>query len=172
MSTPQAIPKTKLITIPGGRAGTRATLRIMSRLISAAKKDPFIRQKAEQIIEHIAGKDFKGEARAIHSYVRDEIRYLKDIDGVERVAEPRETMRTRRGDCDDKVVVAGSLLQSIGHPVRLIAAGYNYQPYSHVYLETLIGPTWYPMELTECLPFGTPPGNPTSIMVEHIINWR
>jgi transglutaminase-like putative cysteine protease len=144
----------------------------MSRLITAGKKDPAVRQKALEIVQPYASRDFKSEAAAIHTFVRDQIRYVGDIAGMETVAEPRETLRTRQGDCDDKVVLAGALLQSINHPVRLIAVGFNYQPYSHVYLETLIGSTWYPMELTACLPFGKAPERVTSIMTEHINSGR
>lgn len=153
-----------LQSIPDGPAGTRATLNAMARMIRQGKKDTAVREKALQLTRHLRSKDWRAQAKAIFFYARDRIRYVGDIYGVETIAEPGVTMRLGQGDCDDKAVLAGALLQSIGHPVKLVAVGFDNGPFSHVFVETLIGPTWVPMELTEELPFGVYPDGITSMM--------
>lgn len=153
-----------LQAIPNGPAGTRATLQIMSRLIRQGKKDPAIRDKALVLTRHLRGKDWIAEAKSIFYFVRDRIRYVQDVYGVETIAEPGVTLRTGQGDCDDKAVLAGALLQSIGHPVKLLAVGFDDDQYSHVLIETLVGPRWVPMELTEQIPFGVYPDGITSML--------
>ena len=65
--------KVTLTGIDDGRPGVVETLHHMRRIAREARRDFFIRRKAEQIIAHIPGKDWVGEARAIHAFVRDEI---------------------------------------------------------------------------------------------------
>lgn len=162
----QRVPGTQatLQAIPDGPAGTRATLQVMARMIRKGKKDPAIRDKALYLTRHLAGKDWRAEAKAIFFFVRDRIRYVQDVYGVETIAEPGVTLQVRQGDCDDKSVLAGALLQSIGHPVKLVAVAFDGGPFSHVFVETLIGPTWVPMELTEQIPFGVYPDGITAML--------
>ena len=153
-----------LQSIPNGPAGTRATLQVMARLIRQGKKDPAIRDKALDLTKPLRGKDWIREAKSIFYFVRDRVRYVQDIYGIETIAEPGVTLRKMQGDCDDKCVLAGALLQSIGHPVKLLAVGFDNAPFSHVLIETLVGPNWIPMELTESLQFGVYPEGMTSMM--------
>ena len=153
-----------LQAIPNGPAGTRATLQVMARLIRQAKKDPAIRDKALALTRHLRSKDWVGEIKSIFIFVRDRVRYVQDVYGIETIAEAGVTLRQMQGDCDDKSVLAGALLQSIGHPVKLLAVGFDGGPFSHVLVETLIGPRWVPMELTEPLPFGVYPDGITSML--------
>jgi transglutaminase-like putative cysteine protease len=153
-----------LQAIPDGPAGTRATLQVMARLIRQGKKNPEIRDKALTLTRHLRDKDWVREAKAIFHFVRDRIRYVQDVYGIETISEPGITLRTGQGDCDDKAVLAGALLQSIGHPVKLVAVAFDGGPFSHVFVETLVGPAWVPMELTESLPFGVYPEGITAML--------
>lgn len=166
--------KVSFAALPSGARGrTRATLRLMSRLIREGKRDYRIREKTLQLVQHLPPKAYKAEASAIFHFVRDQIRYVKDIDGIETLAEPWKTIEIGQGDCDDKVMLASAMLQAIGHPVRIIAAGFNHDPPSHVFLQTAVGwagrePVWVSMELTEPWPMGTAPPGITSMMVENL----
>lgn len=94
----------------------------------------------------------------LHAYVRDKIRYQLDISGVETIRTPELTMRERVGDCDDKSVLLASLLQAIGHPARFVVFSFSPgAPFSHVYVETLIGDRWIGAETTEPWPLGQSP---------------
>lgn len=137
--------------IPEGAAGTRATLQYMRQLVRQYKKELPIRQLALSIIDRVRGhKDFSAQVRAIHSYMQNNIQYVKDINGVETLATPIKTLEYRKGDCDDQSVLIASLLESIGHPTRFVAIKMKpFGPYVHVFTETKIGAKWVPVETTE-----------------------
>jgi len=146
--------KTQLLTIPDGSQGTLATLKIMKRLTKAGKKSPKIRALALELVQNSLQKDYADEARKIHRYVRDEIRYVQDIRGVETVHSAEKVLEIGQGDCDDKSVLAASLLESINHPTLFHAIGFKPGTFSHVFVETKIGSKWVPLETTEPWPLG------------------
>lgn len=147
-----------LAAIPEGREGTRATLKAMARMVADAKKRPIIRENAVSLVSSCLGKDYRCELQLIFEFVRDRIRYIRDVADVETVQWPEVTLQNGGGDCDDKVVLAASLLQAIGHPVRMVALRFDpNREFSHVILESRIGPQWVGLELTEDWPMGMVP---------------
>jgi len=157
-----------LQAIPSGARGTRATLRIMSRLVKHYKKNMQIRSLALALVADVPGhKNWTAQIKAIHAFVRDSIQYVRDVRGVETIATPIKTLEFRQGDCDDQAVLLASLLESIGHPTRFVAIKQTtFGPFVHVYTETKIGNKWYPLETTEKFPPGKPM-NFAGRMVEH-----
>jgi transglutaminase-like putative cysteine protease len=152
------IPPTSLQSIPSGRAGTRATLRAMKRLVDYSRADYELIRFARQLVHYLPEKAWEAQARAIFYFVRDRIRYVLDPVGIETISSPDETLKVRHGDCDDKSVLAASLLLAIGHPARFLAVAFDGGPFSHVLVETPIGTEWWPMELTDrSMPFGEMP---------------
>lgn len=141
-------PPTTLKAIPDGRLGTRATLREMAKLVTSTQADYDLIQKARSLVAHLPQKAWAAQARAIFYFVRDQIRYVQDPVDVEVIADPLETLRVRQGDCDDKSVLTAALLQAIGHPARFMAVGYDGGPLSHVFVETVLGDEWVPLETT------------------------
>lgn len=154
--------------IPSGPDGTRKTLKVMRELSRAGKRDPVVRQCALDLTRHLMQKDFRGEAKSCSDFVRDEVRYVRDIHGIETIQTPATTLSVRAGDCDDKCVLLASLLQSIGHPVRFIAIGLFPYHFSHVLCETRVGTRWVPCETTEPWEFGRGPGGVASYMRMHV----
>lgn len=155
--------------IPGGVAGTRATLAVMAELAGRYKADPAIRYAAESIVSHLPERDWQAEAAAIQAYVRDSIRYIQDVNGIETIKTPDVTLETGQGDCDDKAVLAASLLESIGHPARFVAiASRTPGDYDHVYVETRIGNVWRGVETTEQVPFGWAPPRVDFPMIRNV----
>ena len=80
-----------LMSIPNGVNGTKTTLRIMREIVRKYKKDPAIYELSRKLVNHLGQKDWRGEGRALHNFVRDKIRYVKDIRGVETIQTPVET---------------------------------------------------------------------------------
>lgn len=160
--------QTTLKGLPFGRAGIKATLKEMVKIVKASASNITIRELAFSIVENVPAKCWQCEAIAIMNFVRNNIRYTRDIHGIETIATPEATLRYRQGDCDDMVVLAASLLQAIGHPTRFVAVGFHNKPISHVYLETKIGNTWASMELTEMLPFNEKPAGISTTLLWHI----
>ena len=130
----------------------------MSRLVRTYKKNVEIRALALSLVSDVPGhKNWTGQIKAIHAFVRDSIKYVRDVRGVETVATPVKTLEFRAGDCDDQAVLLASLLESVGHPTRFVAIkSALFGGYVHVYTETKIGNRWIPLETTENMKPGTP----------------
>lgn len=157
-----------LQAISDGEQGIRETLRIMSKVIKEYRKSPTIRELALKLTRGLPPKKWLAEANAIHEFVRDHIRYIKDIRGCETIQTPIQTLRIAQGDCDDKSTLVCALLESIGHPTRLVAMGFAEKGrYSHVLPQTKIGGKWVTLETTEPWPLGKHPKNAKSIMTQH-----
>jgi hypothetical protein len=146
-----------LSLIPSGQRGILETLKAMSRFARDGKKSLIVRGLAMRRTQSCAQKDYACEVRALHSFVRDSIRYVQDIDGVETVQSAEKTLEFGAGDCDDKAVLLAALLGSIGHPTRFVAIGFEVGIYSHVYVETRIGSRWIALETTEPVEAGWEP---------------
>ena len=141
----------------------------MARLVRQYRKNIQLRELALSLIQGLPGhKNWVGQIRALHAYVRDNVQYVRDVYGVETIATPLKTLEYMQGDCDDQAVLLASLLQAIGHPVRFVAIKQStFGPYTHVYTETRVGNKWIPLETTEKFA----PGHPMRFagrMVEHV----
>lgn len=164
--------KVTLAEIPNGPAGTRATLRVMGQLARDGKRDYRIRELALSLVNGLPQKDWWGEVRRLHAFVRDRIRYVRDIDGIETLATPAQTLQIGQGDCDDKAVLLAALLQSIGHPARFVAFGKRSNQFSHVLVQTKIrsgnNSNWISLETTEPVNVGWQPPDMPHVMVESV----
>ena len=137
---------------------------MMRALILAGKKDPIIRVFTADLVQSAGtgnSKNRLGEIEAVFLFVRDDVRYVWDVEGVETLQTPRYTLEHRHGDCDDKTTLAGAMLASIGHKVRVCPAGPGRGLFHHVYLEALLytrkGPKWLALDCTENHPLGWAP---------------
>lgn len=149
------------LTIPDGRSGVAVTLAVMRHIIRSGggRASLPVRQLALQIVADLAPKDRIGEARALHEFVRDRIRYVRDIRGVETVQTPERTLANGQGDCDDKTTLLASLLEAIGHRTRLEAVGFSPGRLSHVLPSADLAGHWVPLETTLHVGIGWyPPG--------------
>lgn len=155
----------QLREISSGARGTLETLKLMRALVRAGKRNLSVRQKATLLVGDLRQKDFSGEIKRIHAFVRDKIRYVKDVRGVETLHTPEKILEFGQGDCDDKSILVASLLESVGHPTRFVAMGFSGGNFCHVYVETKIGAKWVGVETTEPVSFGWSPPNQTSRMV-------
>lgn len=154
--------------LPGGAVGqTRATLKIMSRLVREGKKSLPVVLKARQLTQGLAQKDWLGEASRIHRFVRDNVRYVKDPRGVESVTAPVQMLQIMSGDCDDKSVLCAALLEAIGHPTRFVAVGSMPNHFSHVFPQTRIGNKWITLECTEPWEMGRSSKSIVSRMIQN-----
>jgi transglutaminase-like putative cysteine protease len=122
---------------------------MMRQIVRAWKKSPDLRDLALSHVRGFDQKDWYSEIAAIHALVRDKIRYVRDINGVETLHTPDQILKRGQGDCDDKSILLAALLESIGHPTRFVAVDINGRGFSHVYVETKIGNKWVGLETTE-----------------------
>jgi len=144
----------------------KATLKAMSDFAKAGKKSLYIRNKALDLTQSLPAKAGMSEIAALFDYVQNRVRYVRDINGVETLQTPEQTLEQGSGDCDDKAVLLASLLESIGHPTRFVALGFDGPyDYSHVIVDTRIGGNkWLPLDATEDKPMGWRPPGITAIL--------
>lgn len=152
---------TVLRGIPSGREGAAATVRYMRDFVHASLRntDQTVRNLALELVRNLPARNWRKEIEALHAFVRDRIRYVRDPQGVELVQSPEKTLEFGQGDCDDKSTLLAALLASIDHPSRFIAVGLNGGPLSHVLVEAKVGNDWLPLETIINKPPGWfPPG--------------
>lgn len=136
-------------SLPPGEAGTRATLRLMRGLVQQYKSGDRVRRTALELTADLPPKDRVSEVRSLFDFVRDRVRYVRDVLGVETLQTPDATLDLLAGDCDDKSILLASLLESIGHPTRFVAVGYSAPgEFQHVYTQALVGNQWVSLDAT------------------------
>jgi len=138
-----------LSEIPNGKRGTKIVLLKMRDLIREGRSSLPVRLLAADIVKGLPPKKWVAEASAIQTWVRDNIRYTRDINTVETLHTAEKILELGYGDCDDKTILVASMLESIGHPTRIKAVGFSGGMLSHVYPEVRIGGAWVPVETTE-----------------------
>lgn len=150
------VKKITRLKLHDGEAGVRQTLKLMGRLVREYRANPTIYGLARSLIQKVPQKSWRGEVDQMFYFVRDDIRYVKDPVGAEAVQLPTITLSIKSGDCDDKVTLLSSLLESAGHPTRFCAVKVDGKDrYSHVFLQTKIGKSWWvSLETTEPWPSG------------------
>lgn len=91
--------------------------------------------------------------------VRDRIRYVRDIRGVETLHTAEQVIRQRAGDCDDKSLLLAALLESIGHETQFEALGPAPGRFCHVLVKwwDVERKAWVPLETTAKVKAGWEP---------------
>jgi transglutaminase-like putative cysteine protease len=158
-----------MVAAPSGVAGIYHTLRLMRGAIRAGKVDPRIIEAATQLIYTTPAKAEFAEVDAIYSWVRDHVRYVRDVAGVETLANPWTTFQRQSGDCDDQIALLGALLESVGYAVRLVIAAYQVPgQWEHVYLQVLANGAWIDADPTEDIPLGASAAGAASVWIEPV----
>lgn len=157
-----------IVHIANGTAGIYQTLAAMRQMVNACKTDFAIRQAATSVVFLTPEKDEIAEVRALFEFVRDRIRYTKDIYGVETLSTPDKTLAGMVGDCDDQTTLLAAMLESVGYPTRFVIAGYNGGEFEHVYLQVWMMGQWVGLDPTEPQPMGWEPPDPTIIAYERV----
>jgi len=113
-------------------------MRRMADLMDKSAQSNDIRQLAASLLEgEAAGTLKKSHADTIFKYVQERIKYIDDVDQIETIQDAHVTLTNGFGDCDDMVILLGSLLRAVGFPVAIVAAQMTgFEDYNHVYLMT------------------------------------
>jgi len=155
--------------VPEGIGGVTQTLRTMREIVRAFRTNLEIRQTAANLIFLTPAKNDYSEIEALFHYVRDNIRYVRDIHDVETLSTPDKTMLMGYGDCDDKTVLLASLAESVGYPTRFVVAGYSVPgSLEHVYLQIFGAGEWIDCDPTENQALGYFPPDPVTLIIEEV----
>ena len=105
---------------------TQETLRLMQELIDAWSKHPAFVQLARQVAKLAKAHNPTDEAWAVWAWVRSNVAYRSDPVGTQWVQDPWETaVKSQAGNCANMAVVAGTMLQALGHPVTATAVQWS-----------------------------------------------
>lgn len=165
------LPRISLGYIPKGYLGTRQTVAHIKGLIRAGAKNFSVRQKAIDILlaGRVPSKDYLGEIASLFQWVQQNVRYTKDPFRVEVLHSAPRMLELRAGDCDDMTILLGAMLESIGHPVRLVLAGpdpLRSRLFTHIYLEVFYRGRWIPLDATMPFPMGWEPRTPVKEVID------
>lgn len=125
----------------------------MAQMTAASSVQPPIRLSAIEIVRSAPQHGFLHEIGLIGAFVRDEIRYVKDVRGVETLHWPAAVMDLGCGDCDDKAMLCAALLMSIGHECRFVVIRRN-GAWCHVWTQALCRGKWINLDTTIPAPLG------------------
>jgi hypothetical protein len=147
----------ELQTIPEGRAGLQVKLAKIRQLIEDAKRSPAFRRRALAIVSDLPERDHFGEVCRVHEFVARGVRFVRDPwspGGLELFIAPAVMLAdvergTAAGDCDDHVILAAALLETLGYRTRFRVGGLPPDHYRHIWLEASTPNGWVPMELTK-----------------------
>lgn len=121
----------KRTPLPNGEPGIRRTGAVLLAAIKTEAALPVVREAAADIVSGCSPHDGGCRARRILSWVSERMEYLPDPLGIETVALASWHLKRIRecgktfGDCDDGVALIGTLVQSVGLPVRVALASFR-----------------------------------------------
>lgn len=142
--------------IPAGAAGARVTMGLMMREIARGSIDPSVRPVALHIVADARERDHADIARRVYHWVIDHMSFRNDNFGVETLQSPAymlqqiEANGRAYGDCDDFVILIGTLLKVLGYAVKIRVIRYEgLKEFSHVILAVMIrGRGWAELDGT------------------------
>ena len=135
---------------------------VLQSLVDQYGRTPGIRSVAIGLLQSLGNHDVESHVNALTQWVMDKVIYTADPDGAELFIAPNLMINDivrqgyTRGDCDDHVMLLGSLLVSIGVPVRVNGVKINEADYyNHVMLSAMVNGHW--QDIDPCVKDGWQP---------------
>ncbi|MEM2934467.1 MAG: transglutaminase family protein, partial [Methanocellales archaeon] len=108
-------------------------------------RDPQVEALAKEIAEKYPGKYNIYQICAIFDLVSDNIAYISEPEGEDRWQFPNETLRIKKGDCEDHAFLLASLIQALGGTTRIYATD------NHVFASVYIGQVNHTSRIAEAI---------------------
>jgi len=122
----------------------------MAQYVRRYKTDSGVRALAQAITKTLppanTAQGASADVTAIQHFVRDKIRYVGDVEGVETLQTAVYTLKSGSGDCDDKAILVNTLLSSIGYPTLFYYMGVQGSAPCHVTGGVKLGTREIPLE--------------------------
>ena len=103
----------------------------LKTLIYEDMNHPEVRILAQQITKGLNTN--LGKARAIYNWIKQNIYYIREPEGMDIYLSPSRTIELGRGDCDEASSLFASLAGIVGVPVKLKVVTQDRKIWSHVY---------------------------------------
>lgn len=118
------------------RPSLQTVVQAMRQFAHKGKVDLTIRNLVEQICADLIDGDYASESLACYYWVCQNIRYMRDIQDVEFLKEPRQVIATGSGDCDDMATLLAAMLLTCGNSCNFVLACFDGSGVpSHVFVE-------------------------------------
>ncbi|MCL6494520.1 MAG: transglutaminase-like domain-containing protein [Ignavibacterium sp.] len=144
----------------------------MKQMFNEGKNSYYVRLLAEEITKNLPQKDKIAELKALHSFVRDNIRYLADpyqkelFTTPDRMARQLLAGRTVSEDCESKAVLLASLIRQIGLPSQVVIIDARADGiYSHAITRTFLNGKKINLETTLPIRMGFAPKHTKEIVI-------
>ena len=137
------VPRIRIVRVPKGPRGTIASAGLIANLIREGARDFYVRQRRSRFFERRARRPRTAGRRwcALFNWVRNNIRYTRDIFRTELLHTARRMLELRAGDCDDMTILLGAMLISNRTSGSAGVGGFPRRrkphAYSHIYPEVM-----------------------------------
>lgn len=164
-------------TLAAGLAGTARTVQEIRRLITEGGANAKVIARARRIVAGVAPIPAL-EIKRLFEWVQRATRFTSDPLNVETLTDAGgqldevDRQGVTLGDCDDHVILLGSLLEAIGFETEPVVESYRDDGTpSHVALRVRQGAAWMHLDPTaRDMPMGMHAGNPTQTYEEKGLN--
>lgn len=136
-----SVPNVAMTEIGFGYEANMNTVGVIRDIARNTCYDPRVRALALDITKDLTSHNYYAEAEAIGEFVQKNVRYVRDIAGVEQLHDPIYMIEKlyqgqASGDCDDMVLLIGTLLLSIGCVPFMRVVKYRPEGFSwnHIYV--------------------------------------
>jgi hypothetical protein len=106
----------------------------MKKEVEKGVLDERIHQIVGKILKGVPSRDELSEIKAMFDFVRENVRYTKDVRNVETFRKPYRTIQLGYGDCDDLTMLLACLLKMIGFHCFFKVIGLQANEFQHIYL--------------------------------------
>lgn len=153
-----------MFSLGSGQQSVEVTLLRMKEAIlrgDTEDKERLIKETAKNIIIGIPTNDYTLQVKTIVGWVRRNLRYCRDLFGVEELTSPYRVLynikngkNTHSSDCDDFATLIAALLRAVGFRTKLEAVAVMCPRYDHARCAVFVGGEWVVIEGTKNVPVG------------------
>ncbi len=159
VNTPAPRLRARLLELGDGPSTVDRFVSELKRFKLAPAEMVKVRRVALGLVRELPPNADVDEVRELWRFVRDGIRYVRDVRGVDTLQTPSMTLELAQGDCDDKSLLLSAMLESIGYATRFaVSATVPRGSYNHVFVEAFVPKLgkWIPLESSVSgFPFGS-----------------
>lgn len=140
------------VPLDNGERGTAQTIKVMRQLVDQALSDSSFVRKAVDIVRPVPAYNELAELNRIYSWVKSNIRFVKDPVSKEKLMPLTELLKSRAEDCDGHALLTAGLATAVGYPARWITISTdpsNPAEFTHIWTEAEMPPgssTWIPLD--------------------------
>lgn len=129
---------------------TSDSVNVVARLIVSGSKSPKVRDFTVNLIRDrgLSLYPFSiAMVDVVYQFCNQEVEYVKDISKIETFYSAEKILENRYGDCDDKVIIGGSMLRTLGMDICIVLLDLsNQESYDHIMLLAGVENKWIPFD--------------------------